>query len=374
MKVLIDCRYLSGRPSGIAGYVRGFVRELPKHMRGGESLTLLRSPRSTESIVSGPCVSELHSTIPANAIRTLVRPSAVYPIGDDLVHIPHNIMGLGMVRPTIVTVHDLMWISHPQYCESAWWTRLGKSFYYQTGIRNALRNAAHILTVSKTSADAIIKYMPETKGRIEVTYNAPSPCFVPASDPEVSRERSIAILGTDAPYFLVVGSNQPSKGHHIALSAFASLRSRKIRLVMTQRRNAGGSLLRVAKQLGVEEQIVWTGAIDEADLVVLMQNALALVQPSYAEGFGMPVLEAAATGCPVIATNIGPFQEILCDDYLAFRPGDKSQLTSHMHRVIESSPLRNELSQAGLRQSSRFSWDDTARKTLDVYRLVHRKG
>jgi glycosyltransferase involved in cell wall biosynthesis len=160
----------------------------------------------------------------------------------------------------------------------------------------------------------------------------------------------------------------------VALRAFAGAARPGERLVLGQRQFTGRGLHQLSNRLGIEDRIVWKQMVSEEDIVTLFQAATALVQPSLAEGFGLPVLEAMACGCPVIASDIPPLREVLGGAGLLSPPGDPVALSLALRKVADDAALRDELRQRGLERARSFSWDRTAKETLEVYREAARAG
>jgi alpha-1,3-rhamnosyl/mannosyltransferase len=118
----------------------------------------------------------------------------------------------------------------------------------------------------------------------------------------------------------------------------------------------------------VGDRIVWIPRVDRADVVALMQTAGALVQPSVYEGFGLPVIEAMACGCPVVCSDISVFREVTGGRALFAPPMDVARLGAAMAQAAGSESLRRDLAAAGLERASQLSWDRCAAETLAVYR------
>jgi len=120
----------------------------------------------------------------------------------------------------------------------------------------------------------------------------------------------------------------------------------------------------------IEKQTIFTGVVNDERLVELYQQATLFVFPSRYEGFGLPVLEAMACGCPVICSNASSLPEVAGDAAILVDPMDVEGFTHEMDRVLTSSDLRRNLRGRGLAQAARFSWDRTARETIAVYKKV----
>jgi glycosyltransferase involved in cell wall biosynthesis len=224
-----------------------------------------------------------------------------------------------------------------------------------------------LIAQSKATADRICLLLPEAAARLTVIWSAPDACFRPPEDPTAATERAARLNGAESPYLLVIGANTPSKRHDLAIAAFATAVPRPWRLVFVQRRKARDGLVRLANRLHVTDRIVWLDTVAQEDLVTLIQAAGGLIQPSVYEGFGLPVLEAMACGCPVVASDIAPLREITASTAVLFPAGDLEALATALRDFVKSTDLRRSLSEQGLSRARDFSWDYCARETLKVY-------
>jgi glycosyltransferase involved in cell wall biosynthesis len=116
--------------------------------------------------------------------------------------------------------------------------------------------------------------------------------------------------------------------------------------------------------------ITLMGSVSESELLALYSCADALLYPSLFEGFGLPVLEAMACGTPVIASSTSAIPEVAGDAAILVDPANASRIAAALHRLLEDGSYRSELSRRGIAQAARFSWQETARRTADVYRSV----
>ncbi len=286
--------------------------------------------------------------------------------GADVFHSPHNIMPRGVPCASVVTVHDVMSIERPALHLQGL-ERLAKSKYYQQAVWRALREATRLITVSRATADRICALAPEAAARVTVIRQGPDACFRPAPDPNATQERAALLTGEASPYLLLVGANAPTKRHAWAIAAFAAAVPPPWRLVLLQRQKARDGLVRLAQRLQVSDRVVWLPEVERKDVVTLIQAAGALLQPSIYEGFGLPMLEAMACGCPVIASDIPPFREVTGGAALLFPPHDLGKFGDALREVVKSPALRRSLSQQSLGRAQDFSWDRCARETLGVY-------
>jgi glycosyltransferase involved in cell wall biosynthesis len=227
-----------------------------------------------------------------------------------------------------------------------------------------------VLTVSQASADDIVRVEPSAAKRVVVVPNAHEPHFRTPASPSAARKLAAEVLGFDEPFFLVVGQNQPSKGHPLALEAFAEAALAGHRLVVVQRLEMGRGLHRLALGLGVAEKVHFSQSVSLDKLVALYQSATALLQPSLAEGFGLPALEGMACGTPVIAHDIPALREVLGGAGCLVPVGDVLALAAAMKRVALEPAYARELAESGVERARAFSWDRAAELTWEVYRQV----
>lgn len=368
MKISIDCRYIRNRPSGIGNYVQALMERLPA-LSPEDTYNPWIGPTSPRPLTSFPNVEETVVLAPPNSFPTLAWPARLADLSrSDVFHAPFNLLGRGIHCATVVTIHDLIWLKTPAMAEG-WSIALPyQALFYRNGILRALRRANRIIAASESTADTILKFFPGIRTRLRVIPHGVEKRFCPPEDPAFSRKIAALRIDFDGPYFLVIGQNAPFKNHRMILEAFAAANlSPGVRLVFVQRLYSDGGLIRRARRLGIGDRVIFLDRIGEEDLVSLLQSALALIQFSLAEGFGMPALEAIACGTPVIASDIPPLVEILDGSGLHV-PLDPASLAAALRRLSSSAPLREELSVKGLERARAFSWDRSAALHLEVYR------
>ena len=371
-RFVIDARYVQSRPSGIGSYVSALIARLPA-LAPEVRFHLWTHPDRPQPVNAANVTMKV---VPAAAdgLRTLLRPTWLGPLSaDDVVHFSASMLGRGLPCRSVVTIHDLMWLEQPAKVDGRPLARALRARFYQTGMRHALAHATRLIAVSRATADRIQALSPESSRRVRVIHNAAGPAFVAPSDLQASLRRAAELIGSDAPYYLVVGKNEPYKDHQLALQAFAREAIPGELLVLVQRARQGAGLSRLARELGIADRLRWLPTLSEADLVTVLQAARALLQPSFVEGFGIPVLEAMATGCPVIASDTPALVEVLAGAGLHAAVGDAAGLASAIHQ-LRSGSLREELRARGLERARAFSWDVAARQTLEIYREAAASG
>jgi glycosyltransferase involved in cell wall biosynthesis len=268
----------------------------------------------------------------------------------------------------VVTIHDLSIFVHPDYHTTA-----NYQFVAQN-VLHASRRADYIIADSESTRREIVRFLHVPAERIAVIHLAAGDGFhkTRGAD-EIARIKERYRIRQ--PYFLAVGSIEPRKNLTRALVAFKTL-------VETGRVDwqfvlVGGSgwknesFYDQLRKLGIEDRLVFTGYVPEDDLPSLYQGAEVFVYPSVYEGFGLPVLEAMASGTPVITSNTTSLPEVAGDAALLVEPTDVVQIFKAMDALAGSADLRQALKEKGRFQSKCFSWEKTARETLEVYRRVY---
>ncbi|WP_349513599.1 glycosyltransferase family 1 protein [Erythrobacter sp. NFXS35] len=361
---------MGARPSGIGEVVAALVRHLPV-LAPEYEFTLLRNPVRDQPLSDAANVREVVVRSPANGPVTMLHlPLAVDLAGIDLFHAPANILPGGLKMPAITTVHDVMWLTHPHWCNPSPWGRIERHFYGH-GIRRALSASALVTTVSAASRAAILGIAPAAADRVIVT-----PSGVAADFRLVPRDAgALAAIGVPAGrrYCLIVGQGAPYKNHEGALRAFALAFAAvpDIDLVLVRRRgDTGPALERLARRLGMVERVHFLRPVDRPALVQLYAGAAALLHPSFVEGFGNPLAEAMACGCPVVTSDCSAMPEVTGGAALLADPCDPGAIAAALKRVVDDPALAADLRARGLARAAELDWRAFAAANLSLYDRV----
>jgi glycosyltransferase involved in cell wall biosynthesis len=367
MQIAIDARYVREKPSGIGVYVQALVDRLPA-LAPSDRFLFWAHPLAPRPLSAGSNTTDVTVRPGPNSPWPLLWPRRYAPFdGIDLFHSPHNLLPRGIRCPTVVTVHDVMAIERPELHLSGL-ERAAKSLYYPQAVLRALDRATRVVVPTRATADRACALAPAAASRIRVILEAAESMFHPASDPEAAAREAARLTGTDDPYFVVVGAVAATKRHHIALAAFAEAAPPPWRLVFVHRQGSRGRLMRLARRLRVDDRVIWLWRSSRAEVATLLRAAGALIQPSVYEGFGLPVIEAMACGCPIVASDIAPFREVTGGAAILPPPDDVPRFASALREIVASRDRRQSLSQQALARSAAFSWDRCAEETVDVYR------
>lgn len=291
-------------------------------------------------------------------------------IGLDLVHDPTGVtpflFGAGGAR-MVVTVHDVIaWT-----CQGVS-SRLG-TVIYRYWLPNLLgKRAKAIVTASSQSRHDILKYLRVSSDCLRIIPYGIGQCFEPLPAQVASRhlEQRFGVSGS---YILYVGALTQRKNIQGALEAFSLVvrRNPSLRFIIAGPPSWKQSPVQsTSERLGIADKILLTGPVGDADLVALYNGADLLVFPSLYEGFGLPPLESMACGTPVVCSNAASLPEVVGDAAITVDPHDTEALAEAIKRVLSDPELAQEMREKGLGRAKQFTWEDTARKTLAVYRQV----
>lgn len=231
------------------------------------------------------------------------------------------------------------------------------------------RRAHHIVTFSQSSKRDIVRLLRVPAERVTVAYLAAAPAFRPINDPcalNALRQR----YRLPPRFFLHVGTLEPRKNLGRLVEAYGRALPQlgDSHLVLAGKPGWGTEALpALIRRLGLEERVVSIGAVNNADLPLLYNAALALVYPSLYEGFGLPPLEAMQCGLPVITSNVSSLPEVVGNAAILIDPTSVDMLASSLVTIAQQEHLRKQLSGKGVRRAQQFTWQRCAEGTIAAY-------
>lgn len=295
-------------------------------------------------------------------------PRALAVLGADVFLCPAN-RGLPLVAPctTVLTLHDAVEWDRDLVDRPSGRYRL--RFEYSSIA--SLLSASAVVTVSNTAAQSLSEVLGIDRRRLHVIHEAASARFHPGP---VARDRSVLDAHRLEPgYILYVGSFHPKKDVTTLLDAYDLLGDKgRPRLVLAGNPATASECLRTAVE--ARQGAGFLGTVPDDHLPALYRNCRVFVFPAVAEGFGLPVAEAMASGAPVVAAASGSLPEVVGTADSLVPPGDPERLRQAMARVFTDGRWREELRAAGLRRARQWTWDETARATIDVCRQAQQRN
>ncbi|BAP46034.1 glycosyltransferase family 4 protein [Pseudomonas sp. LJDD11] len=285
----------------------------------------------------------------------------------DLFHATdHHIPRIAGV-PTVATIMDVIPMLHPEWIKND--LRSLKSWLFKT----AILKADHIITISEYSKQDMVEHLKIAPERISVTPLGVEPVYFE----QIAEQHKEAVLnkhGLKPGFFLFVGTLQPRKNLPRILQAFKQLPQalRKEHPLVIVGRDGWNNeeLLPQLAQLEQQGEGRWLSYLPQTEVMALLQSASALVFPSLYEGFGLPVIEAFAAQCPVIASNSTSVPEVAGDAAWAVDPYSVESISAAMQDLLNQPQAREEKVQRGLQRARQYTWQECARQTLAVYHKV----
>jgi glycosyltransferase involved in cell wall biosynthesis len=368
MRIAIDARKL--RDYGIGTYVRNLLRQLARQDTVNEYVVLCREVDCDSVEELGPRFRPVVVTAGAYSIaEQFALPIDLRRESAELFHAPHYVLPPLTRCRSVVTIHDCIHLRFPQYLPS----RLGYA-YARAQMWTATHQAARVITVSEASKRDILRYFHVPESRIEVIYNAIDDRFwqQPAAD-EIARVRERYRL--DNPFVLYAGNIKPHKNLERLIEAFHILRQDPAMkdvqlLIIGDEISKYATLRRAVHRHKLHKHVRFFGFVSDQTLAALYRLADAFVFPSLYEGFGLPPLEAMASGTPVITSNVSSLPEVVGDAALMIDPYEPAAIADAMQRVLTDAALRADLSRRGLARAREFSWERSIARVREIYAEV----
>jgi glycosyltransferase involved in cell wall biosynthesis len=371
MKLALDARYLNQGSGGISTYIDNLLRSMLEADRSFQVLLITRKADLAARFDAERCADFVFDVEPRSLRTIFLLARVLKNEGIDLFHGPFNILPSGLSVPAVVTVHDVMGIQKPSDIDPRILYRYTAGLFWRSRVRHAVRIADSILTNSWTTRQALLETFPGlSEPKIAVTRLAVDPYF----ECEVADDTDHLVsekLGGNFSFVLVVGNESPHKNHFRAVEAFLKAFKDDPALKLVLVRRFLRPQWRLEKLLAgprARGRVIILGALDKAVLRALYRRALLFFFPSWAEGFGLPILEAMACGCPVLTGNRGAPAEVAGDAALTVSPFDVDEMVASLRRLAGDESLRAKLVMAGKARIRQFSWAKTAAETLDAYR------
>jgi glycosyltransferase involved in cell wall biosynthesis len=341
--VAVDADVLGRQRTGDETYVRNLLRELAGLDHELELAAVTRRP---DLVPKG--IRPVPLTTGSQPFRMAVRlPLLLRRLGPALGHFLYVAPPAYRGR-AVVTVQDLSFERHPELMGAR------DRFFFRTFVRPSVRRAARVLTGSEWTKRDLVERYRVPADRVVITRYGVDPSFGPDGP-----------APNGAPYALFVGGLEPRKNPLAALEAVAQA-STDLRLVVVgPDRGGGGEMSHAISRLGMNGRVELRGHVDREELAALYRGAACLVFPSRYEGFGLPVVEAMASGTPVVATTAGSVPEVAGDAAILVDPGDPAAMAGGIERALAD---REWLRAAGLERARAYVWKETASRTLEVYR------
>jgi glycosyltransferase involved in cell wall biosynthesis len=364
VRIGIDARKL--HDFGIGTYIRNLLRQLARLDRDTEFVVLAR-PADCAALGS---LGDNFRAVPETAANYSVAEQIRIPIalrreGVTLFHAPHYVLPPLVMCRSVVTIHDCIHLMFPQYLPS----RLALT-YARTSITLASRRATRVLTVSESSKRDILRFVDVAADKIDVIYNAYDERFgVEPREEDVIRVRERYQLHDE--FVLYAGNVKPHKNLERLIEAFDLVRKgglEHLKLVLIgDEISKYAALRRAVHKHQLHKYVRFLGYLPEETLAVMYRLAGVFVFPSLYEGFGLPPLEAMASGTPVVTSNVSSLPEVAGGAAVLVDPYHPEAIADGIARVLCDETLRRDLRAKGLARARQFSWETSVRRVREIY-------
>lgn len=380
MRIAFDARHIESDASGARprGGVGRYVFRLLEQMLALEpdlKLRLVVRRSNTRPIFPEHAarVSEVAFADEPNSLATEFLLASKLPHADQqLFHSPFQILPRGLPCRSVVTVHDLMWLTTPELCSGFWPERVYLSKVYGSRLKRVLRHTDHVIAISEATKRDIAAYDARAGERTTAILHGVEDTFAQLTAAEAARQLPKE-LSADTPFVLCVGQGSPYKNHVRVVQSFldAFADHPEVKLVLVRRFSRHDTTLtRLLETSSAKRQVLVLPKVAEAQLIALFCKARVFFFPSLKEGFGMPLLEAMMCGTPVLTSTAEACLEAAGDAALTAAPGDVAALGQQLQRLYWDDALRAQMIEKGHQRALSLTWEQNARETLRVYERV----
>lgn len=381
-KIVIDVRRL--RDFGIGTYIRSLIHALGD-IDAANHYVLAALPEDARTFPSLPRNFEVavYRRTDSDPLDHVTFPLFLRGLAADLYHIPLNRAPLFMPKPYVVTIHDMasLLFEHRSGLRMNWWR-----YRFHRGLQRADR----VIAVSAATRRDVQNVLGVPAERIRLVYNAPDPAFFThrhvadarAAGPDadiLERTRILERYQIHYPFVLYAGNIRPQKNIPRLVEAFAVVREqlsdhpvyRDLRLIIIgDEISQYPAVRRAVIQSRVEEAVRFFGFVPFDTLRCFYEAASVFAFPSLYEGFGLPPLEAMASGTPVVTSGISSLPEVVGDAAVLVNPENVFDIARGIREALCDEKLRCELIRRGREHAASYSWERTAREVLEIYQEV----
>lgn len=362
MKIAIDAREMVGQIAGKGRYVAELVKELGQLDRANEYILYSKQP--IEIALPSNMVNVIIGGLPG--LRQPWLAWDAYRRGCQLLLAPTGYLPvIFSLIPSIVTIHDLTVFVSP-YTKPAFKTWLAEKLL----LGLAVKRAKAIISVSQSTKDDLIRLFHVPEDKITVTLlGYDKALYTPTATDD---KQVLNTYNLTKEYLLFIGTLEPRKNIEGIIRAYAALSAdlqARYPLVIGGKKGwFYDTIFTTVKELDLEKKVHFLGRVPDEHLPALYRQAKLFLFPSFYEGFGLPPLEAMACGTPAISSNISSLPEVVGQAGLLVEPTNINELTKAIEQLLTDKKIYDELKELSTKQASRFSWEQTAQGTLNVFK------
>lgn len=364
VRIAIDANPLFYPGTGVWRVTRALLDELLKIQTAYEFTLFSRQMRNGTDAVqefNGHPIRRLRIT---RGMAELARPVGLneFLVRADLYHATDHYLPLKRPERAVVTIHDLLFLIAPEMDLA-----IAQRFFARK-VPAFARKCARVIAISESTKRDILERLEIPPERIDVVpWAVDRRVFHPSTDDDALRARLKQAHDISYPFFLAVSCSEERKNTPRLLEAYARFAERDPRLHLVVRWNCPAALKEKYQRGKLAQLIHFCGHVDDDGLADLYRGATAMLFPSFYEGFGLPVLEAMSCGTPAVTSSLSSLPEVGGDAARYIDPNETDSIVQALRDFEEDAPCIRGLREKGLAQADKFSWERTARMTLDVY-------
>src|SRR5579884_2753134 len=365
MRIGIDARFYS--EAGIGRYIRNLIAELSVVDKDNEYFIFLLD-KNFDQVKLPKNFKKVRANFKWYGLQEQIKfPQLLTKYNLDLVHFPHFNIPILYRGKFVVTIHDLI---HQKFQMRRVTTRDPltyrlKQIGYKKVFSTALKKSRKVITVSDYVKDELVKKWNVNEDKIVVTKEAAEEKFLDLSkrikDSEV--KETLAKYKIKPPFIYYIGNAHPHKNVEGLIKAFLILRKNYQYLTLVLSGHDHYFWERIKKE-NQQRDIIYTGYVSDREAICILKSAAVYVQPSFEEGFGIPLLEAFAVGTPVASSKTSSLPEVGGDGAIYFDPKDAQEMAKQLQKLLNDQKLRKTLTEKGRERYQQFSWKKMAKETL----------
>jgi len=363
MKIGIDARFY--QEAGIGRYIRNLIKNLALLDRKNEYFIFLLD-KDFNKVNLPENFHKVRANFGWYGLQEQIRlPRLLDKYDLDLIHFPHFNIPIFYRGKFVVTIHDLI---HQHFNMQRATTHGSLSYKlkqlgYKKVFQHAIKKSSKILVPSQFVKGQLVSGWNVDSDKIVVTPEA-------VDDKIFSIKRKVK-RGVPSPYIFYLGNAHPHKNVEGLIKAYLLLKKKNpnLNLVLSGQDHYFWERVKIENQ---QPGIIYTGYVTDEEAIALLKSADVYVQPSFEEGFGLPLLEAFAVGTPVVSSNAGSLPEVGGEASLYFNPYSVDDMADIIAKVLGSEDLQKNLTRKGLERVKQFSWEKLAKQTLQIYESCHR--
>lgn len=366
MRICIDARPLREVTTGLGRYTRSLVQHLAGIDPENEYI-LLRRPLYPGNVVEQDNFAEIRVPYGIFSPRNILTGARlINRLDADIYHSLFHFLPLGLkVRHVVVTLHDLIWVEHRVLAYEDRRRRWFKCGIAAPLIGRALAHADRVISISESTRQVALARFGLSPEKFTTIHHGVDPVFFSSRCCDC-----LPAICAGRPFIFTLSNTLPYKNTARLLDAFVSLTADypRLCLLIAGRGDGYPTLVRLSRRYGIADRVLFSDQLTYAEVRACFARGIFFAFPSLVEGFGLPVLEAMASGCPVLTSNTSALVEVAGNDAELVDPHEVESIAAGMRRLLDSPERRRRLGAQGQRRAARFTWEACARQTLEVYR------